>query len=141
MKPGFSSEGNPYQKPKTQRIWPTTFLKMGGGIIPRTLKNEGDASPPSPLWRSPCQRLNDVGRKLQNIARRHLPSPAVRPVPIVLIGCEGRGGRGARPTCSSESASNAWFVYSSPPAPRSSSGACRQQTASEHRPPVNTDCQ
>ena len=48
-KPGFSSEGNPYQKPKTQRIWPTIFLKMGG-IIPCTLKN----GPPSPLWRSPC---------------------------------------------------------------------------------------
>ena len=43
----FSSEGIPYQKPKTQRIWPTIFLKMGG-IIPRTLKIEGDASPPSP---------------------------------------------------------------------------------------------
>ena len=27
---GFSSEGNPYQKPKSQRIWPTIFLKMGG---------------------------------------------------------------------------------------------------------------
>ena len=52
-KPGFSSDGNPYQKPKTQRIWLTIFLKMGG-IIPRTLNNEGVASPPSPLWRSPC---------------------------------------------------------------------------------------
>ena len=45
-KPGFSSEDNPYQKPKTQRIWPTIFLKMrglspalsklgGGGRVPR----------------------------------------------------------------------------------------------------------
>ena len=39
------SGGNPYQKPKTQRIWSTIFLKMGG-IIPRTLKNGGNASPP-----------------------------------------------------------------------------------------------
>ena len=46
--------GNPYQKPKSQRIWPTIFLKMGGGIIPRSLKNGGDASPRPPLWRSPC---------------------------------------------------------------------------------------
>ena len=51
-KPGFSSEGNPYKKPKTQRIWSTIFLKMGG-IIPRTLKN-GGTRPPPPLWRSPC---------------------------------------------------------------------------------------
>ena len=42
-KPGFSSEGNPYKKPKTQRIWPTIFLK-----IPRTLKNGGTRPPPSP---------------------------------------------------------------------------------------------
>ena len=28
-KPGFSAEGSPYQKPKTQRIWHTIFLKMG----------------------------------------------------------------------------------------------------------------
>ena len=55
-KPGFSSEGNPYQKPKTQRIWPTIFLKMGG--YPPHSKKWGDASPrpPSPLWRSPCQK-------------------------------------------------------------------------------------
>ena len=51
-KSGFSSEGNPYQKPKTQRIWPTIFLKMGG-IIPRTLKNGGTRPPRPPLWRSP----------------------------------------------------------------------------------------
>ena len=52
-KPGFSSEGNPYQKPKTQRIWPTIFLKMGGGDYPPYSQKWGDASPPSPLWRSP----------------------------------------------------------------------------------------
>ena len=39
-KPGLSSEGNPYQKPKTQQIWPTIFLKMRG-IIPRTPENGG----------------------------------------------------------------------------------------------------
>ena len=38
--------GNPYQKPKTQRIWPTIFLKMGG-IIPRSLKM-GGTRPPRP---------------------------------------------------------------------------------------------
>ena len=47
-KPGFSSEGNPYQKPKTQRIWPTIFLKMGG-IIPRTLKIGGTRPPVPPV--------------------------------------------------------------------------------------------
>ena len=47
-KPGFSSEGNPYQKPKTQRIWPTIFLKMGG-IIPRTLKIGGTCPPVPPV--------------------------------------------------------------------------------------------
>ena len=52
-KPGFSSEGNPYQKPKTQRIWPTIFLKMGD--YPPHSQKWGDASPPSPLWRNPWQ--------------------------------------------------------------------------------------
>ena len=47
-KQGFSSEGNPYQKPKTQRILPTIFLKMVG-IITRTLENGGDASPRPPV--------------------------------------------------------------------------------------------
>ena len=51
-KKGFSSEGNPYQKQKTQRIWPTIFLKMGG-IIPRTLKNGGDVSPRPPCGGAP----------------------------------------------------------------------------------------
>ena len=50
-KPGFSSEGNPYQKPKTQRIWPTIFLKMGG--LSPALSKMGGRVPPSPLWRSP----------------------------------------------------------------------------------------
>ena len=52
-KSGFSSEGNPYQKPKTQRIWPTVFLKMGG-LYPALSKMGGRVPPPSPLWRSPC---------------------------------------------------------------------------------------
>ena len=51
-KPGFSSEGNPYQKPKTQRIWPTIFLKMGG-IIPRTLKLGGTRPPVPPCGGAP----------------------------------------------------------------------------------------
>ena len=42
-KAGFSSEGNPYQKPKTQRIWPTISLKMGNYL--RTLKNGGTRPP------------------------------------------------------------------------------------------------
>ena len=46
--------GNPYQKPKTQRIWPTIFLKMGGGLSP-ALSKMGGRVPPSPLWRSPCR--------------------------------------------------------------------------------------
>ena len=47
-------KGNPYQKPKTQRIWPTIFLKMGD--YPPHSQKWGDASspvPPPPLWRSP----------------------------------------------------------------------------------------
>ena len=43
-KPGFSSGGNPYQKPKTQRIWTTIFLKMGGDYS-RTLKIGGTRPP------------------------------------------------------------------------------------------------
>ena len=49
-KPRVSSEGNPYQKSKTQQILPTIFLKMWK-IFP-TLKNRGDTSPRPPLWRS-----------------------------------------------------------------------------------------
>ena len=49
-KPGFSSEGNPYQKPKTQRIWLTIFLKMGGDYPPHSQK-WGGRVPPSP---PPC---------------------------------------------------------------------------------------
>ena len=48
-KPGFSSEDNPYQKPKTQRIWPTIFLKMGG-LSPALSKLGGGRVPPVP----PC---------------------------------------------------------------------------------------
>ena len=43
-KPGFSSEGNPYQKPKTQRIRPTIFLKMGG--LSPALSKMGGRHPP-----------------------------------------------------------------------------------------------
>ena len=49
----ISSEGNPYQKPKTQRIWPTIFLKMGG-LSPALSKIGGTRPPRPPLWRSPC---------------------------------------------------------------------------------------
>ena len=47
-KPGFSSEGNPYQKPKTQRIWPTILLKMGG-LSPALSKMGGRVPPSSPV--------------------------------------------------------------------------------------------
>ena len=47
-KKGFSSEGNPYQKPKTQRIWPTIFLKMGG-LSPALSKMEGTRPPRPPV--------------------------------------------------------------------------------------------
>ena len=40
----ISSEGNPYQKPKTQRIWPTIFLKMGG-LSPALSKMGGRVTP------------------------------------------------------------------------------------------------
>ena len=43
----FSSEGIPYQKPKTQRIWPTIFLKMGG-LSPALSKIGGTRPPPVP---------------------------------------------------------------------------------------------
>ena len=41
--------GNPYKKPKTQRIWPTIFLKMGG-LSPALSKIGGRVPPPCP----PC---------------------------------------------------------------------------------------
>ena len=65
-KPGFSSEGNPYQKPKTQRIWPTIFLKMRG-IIPRTLKN-GGTRPPVSAPPPPCGGATG----LHGISRMHI---------------------------------------------------------------------
>ena len=37
--------GNPYQKPKTQRIWPTIFMKMGG--LSPALSKMGGRVPPS----------------------------------------------------------------------------------------------
>ena len=54
-KPGFYSEGNPYQKPKTRRIWPTVFLKMGG--LSPALSKMGDASPP-PCYGAPGYTLH-----------------------------------------------------------------------------------
>ena len=47
-KPGFFSGGNPYQKPKTQRIWSTIFLIMGG--LSPALSKMGGRVPPVP----PC---------------------------------------------------------------------------------------
>ena len=51
-KPGFSL----YQKPKTQRIWPTIFLKMGGGLSP-ALSKMGGTRPPSPPVAEPLPKL------------------------------------------------------------------------------------
>ena len=51
-KSGFSSEGNPYQKPKTQRIWPAIFLKMGD--YPPHSQKWGDASPHPPCGGAPA---------------------------------------------------------------------------------------
>ena len=45
-KPGFSSEGSPYQKPKTRRIRSTIFLKMGD--YPPHSQNWETRPPPSP---------------------------------------------------------------------------------------------
>ena len=59
-KPGFSSEGNPYQKPKTQRIWPTIFLKMGG-LSPALSKFGGRVPPsPPPPVAEPLPSVDDV---------------------------------------------------------------------------------
>ena len=51
-KPGFSSEDNPYQKPKTQRIWPTIFLKMGD-YPPHSKMRGGGRVPSSPCGGAP----------------------------------------------------------------------------------------
>ena len=53
--PGFSSEGNPYQKPKTQRIWPTILMKMGD--YPPHSQKWGDASPRPPCGGAPAHGL------------------------------------------------------------------------------------
>ena len=58
-KPGFSSEGNPYQKPKTQRIL-AHYFPENRGIIPRTLKIGGTRPPRPPLWRSPWSYRSTV---------------------------------------------------------------------------------
>ena len=58
-KPGFSSEGNPYQKLKTQRIWPTIFLKMGG-LSPALSKLGGRVPPVPPCGGAPGQDQGQV---------------------------------------------------------------------------------
>ena len=48
-KPGFSSGGVPYKKPKTQRIWPTISLKMRGDYPPHSQKWRGRVPPVPPM--------------------------------------------------------------------------------------------
>ena len=71
-KPGFSSEGNPYQKPKPQQIWTTIFLKMGG--LSPALSKMGGTRPPVPPVAEPlvCMLATD------NTARH---GTHVRPAP------------------------------------------------------------
>ena len=57
-KSGFSSEGNPYQKPKTQRIWPTIYLKMGG--LSRALSKMGGRVPRPPCGGAPASRWQKI---------------------------------------------------------------------------------
>ena len=61
LKPRFSSDGNSCQKPKTQRIWPTIFLKIGR-LSPALSKMGGRVPPvpPPPLWRSPWLRMLNI---------------------------------------------------------------------------------
>ena len=64
----FFSEGNPYQKPKTQRTWPTIFLKMGDS--PPHSQKWGDASPRPPVTEPLlCCEIN----KYNPIKRSRLP--------------------------------------------------------------------
>ena len=55
-KPGFSL----YQKPKTQRIWPTIFLKMGG-LSPALSKMGGRVPPVPPCGGAPGPRTQLTG--------------------------------------------------------------------------------
>ena len=50
---GTFVRGNPYQKPKTQRIWPTIFLKMGG-LSPALSKMGGHVPPVPPCGGAPA---------------------------------------------------------------------------------------
>ena len=52
-------QGNRYQKSKTQRIWPTIFLKMGD--YPPHSKNGGDASPRPPSYGAPGAWASNAG--------------------------------------------------------------------------------
>ena len=56
--------GNPYQKPKTQRIWPTIFLKMGG--LSPALSKMGGRVPPVP----PCGGAPGANLPLSSCDRR-----------------------------------------------------------------------
>ena len=69
--------GQPYQKLKTQRIWPTIFLKMGG-LSPALSKMGGRVPPvpPPPLWRSPWSdgSVSGSGGARECVADWHLSS-------------------------------------------------------------------
>ena len=65
------------KKPKTQRIWPTIFLKMGR-LSPALLKMGGRV-PPYPLWRSPCAaRVTRAGSWRSRDVSRYLAPGAAR---------------------------------------------------------------
>ena len=85
-KPWFSSEGNSYQKPKTQRIWPTIFLKMG--IIPRTLKKWGTRLPLPLCGEAPVcalSRLSVAVSYTYAVGRESRPSATSIPPAIVWL--------------------------------------------------------
>ena len=78
-KPEFSSEGNPYQKPKTQRIWSTIFLKMGG-LSPHSQKWGGRVPPVPPCGGAPGTQVPIVpttGTQVHTYAaaQRHCQPP------------------------------------------------------------------
>ena len=90
MKPEFSSEGNPYQKPETQRIWSTIFLKMGG-LSPALSKMGGRVPPVPPCGGAPGTQVPMVpttGTQVHTYAaaQRHCQPP-----------CEPACDRGAKP--------------------------------------------
>ena len=76
-KPGFSSEGNSYQKPKTQRIWPTIFLKMGGLSTALSKLGGGDASPP-------CGRAPDISYQLARWKLSFWPRNTIHGIPYII---------------------------------------------------------